>query len=56
MDGRSAGRYGESTVLAKVFTPGKKNCLFVSLGIPIRFGNDLPASIGATFFFGIAFK
>jgi hypothetical protein len=52
----TAGRFGESTVLAKVFTPGKKNSLFVSLGVPIRFGNNLPASIGATLFFGIAFK
>ena len=52
----TAGRYGESTVLAKVFTPTKKNSLFVSLGIPIRFGNNLPPSIGATLFFGIAFK
>lgn len=52
----TAGRFGESTVLSKVFSPGKKNSLFLSLGIPIRFGNNLPASIGATLFFGIGFK
>jgi len=52
----TAGRFGESTVLTKVFTPQKKNSLFVALGIPIRFGNNLPPSIGASIFFGVAFK
>jgi hypothetical protein len=52
----TAGRYGFGTVLAKAFTPAKKNSLFVAVGMPVRFGNNLPASIGATFFFGIAFK
>ena len=52
----SAGRFGESTVFAKAITSSKTNSLFVALGIPIRFGNNLPASIGATLFFGIAFK
>jgi hypothetical protein len=52
----TAGRYGESTVLAKVFSPTKKTSLFAALGVPIRFGNNLPASIGATLFFGIGFK
>ena len=52
----TAGRYGESTVLSKVFTPAKKTSLFASLGIPLRFGNNLPASIGATLFFGLAFR
>ncbi len=52
----TAGRYGFGTVLAKAFSPAKKNSLFVAVGMPVRFGNNLPASIGATFFFGIAFK
>jgi hypothetical protein len=52
----TAGRFGESTVLAKAFTPSKKNSLFVAVGIPIRFGNNLPATIGASLFFGIAFR
>ena len=52
----TAGRFGESTVLTKVFSPQKKNSLFVALGIPLRFGNNLPPSIGASIFFGIAFK
>ena len=52
----TAGRYGESTVLSKVFNTKKKTSLFAALGIPLRFGNDLPASIGASLFFGIAFK
>ncbi len=52
----TAGRFGESTVLTKVFTPQKKNSLFVALGIPLRFGNSQPPSIGASVFFGVAFK
>jgi hypothetical protein len=52
----TAGRYGESTVLSKVFNTGKTTSFFTALGIPLRFGNNLPASIGATLFFGLAFK
>jgi hypothetical protein len=52
----TAGRFGESTVFAKVFTPQKKTSLVAALGIPLRFGNNLPASIGASLFFGIAFR
>jgi hypothetical protein len=52
----TAGRFGESTVLTKVFTPQKKNSLFLALGVPLRFGNNLPPSIGVSVFFGIAFK
>ncbi len=52
----TAGRFGESTVFTKIFSPQKKNSLFVALGIPLRFGNNLPPSIGASLFFGIAFK
>jgi len=56
MSFETGGRFGESTVFAKVFTPSKSSSLFVALGIPIRFGNNLPASIGASLFFGIGFK
>ena len=52
----TAGRYGESNVLNKVFSPTKKTSLFASLGIPLRFSNNLPASIDATLFFGVAFR
>jgi hypothetical protein len=52
----TAGRFGESTVFYKLFTPSKKTSLVVSAGIPIRFGNNLPASVGASLFFGISFK
>jgi hypothetical protein len=52
----TAGRFGESTVISKVFNPGKSNSLLAALGIPVRFGNNLPATIGATLFFGISFK
>ena len=52
----TAGRYGESTVISKVFSPSKKTSSILALGIPIRFGNNQPASIGATIFVGIGFK
>jgi hypothetical protein len=52
----TAGRFGESTVLAKVFSPAKNVSLITALGVPIRFGNNLPPSIGATLFFGVGFK
>jgi hypothetical protein len=52
----TAGRFGESTVFSKVFYSGKTTSFFTAVGIPIRFGNNLPASIGATLFFGLAFK
>jgi hypothetical protein len=52
----TAGRFGESTVLAKVFTPAKRTSLVAALGIPLRFGNNLPPSIGASVFFGIGFR
>jgi hypothetical protein len=52
----TAGRYGESTVFSKVFYSGQTTSFFTAVGIPIRFGNNLPPSIGATLFFGLAFK
>lgn len=52
----TAGRFGESTIIAKSFTPKKRSSLFAALGVPLRFGNNLPASIGASFFFGISFR
>jgi hypothetical protein len=52
----TAGRFGESTVISKVFSPTKSISPILALGIPVRFGNNLPASIGATIFLGIGFK
>jgi hypothetical protein len=52
----TAGRFGESTVISKVFSPTKNISPILALGIPVRFGNGLPASIGATLFLGIGFK
>ena len=51
----TSGRYVESTVLAKLFSPGKKNGLVAAVGVPKRFGNNLPVSIGITLFLGVAF-
>ncbi len=52
----TAGRFGESTVFSKLFSPAKKISSVIAVGIPLRFGNNLPASIGASLFFGVAFR
>ncbi len=52
----TAGRFGESTILSKVFSPAKRTSSFIAIGVPLRFGNNLPASIGASLFFGVAFR
>jgi hypothetical protein len=49
------GRFGVTPVFNKVIKKGKDASLFVSLPIPVRFGNDLPGSIGAGLQVGVAF-
>ncbi|MEZ0539372.1 hypothetical protein [Fibrella arboris] len=51
----TAGRYGVTPVLNKTFRrPGPVN-YFLAVPIPVRFGNDRPASITLGFQFGLAF-
>jgi hypothetical protein len=51
----TAGRYGLTPVLNKVVKRNEHTNYFVALPIPVRFGNDRPASVTFGFQFGIAF-
>lgn len=51
----TAGRYGFTPVLAKTLYKAKNNSYYVSFGIPARFGNDKPGSIGTALQFGTSF-
>lgn len=51
----TSGRYGFTPVINKIVKKNKNCGYFVAMPIPIRFGNDVPASIGIAFQFGIAF-
>ncbi len=51
----TAGRYGATLVFNKVVAKTKKHNYFVSTPIPIRFGNDKPASITIALQIGLTF-
>ncbi|WP_449438370.1 hypothetical protein [Pedobacter steynii] len=51
----TSGRYGITPVLNKTVAKGKGSSLFVAVPLPLRFGNDKPASFALGFQFGIAF-
>ena len=51
----TAGRYGFTPVLAKTIYKAKSNSYYISFGIPARFGNDKPGSIGSALQIGTAF-
>ena len=51
----TAGRYGATLVFNKVIAKTKTNNIFIATPIPIRFGNDKPASISFNFQLGITF-
>lgn len=51
----TSGRYGLTPVLNKTVIKGKGASLFAAVPLPVRFGNDKPASFNAGFQFGIAF-
>ncbi|HEY6142885.1 MAG TPA: hypothetical protein VIV55_05565, partial [Flavobacterium sp.] len=51
----TAGRYGFTPVLSKAIGIHKDYNYYVSLPIPVRFGNDKPASVTLGFQFGISF-
>jgi hypothetical protein len=50
------GRYGFTPVFNKVYLKTKAINYFVALSLPARFGNSLPASIGANVQFGFTFN
>lgn len=51
----TSGRYGFTPVLNKVLVKGKNSSFYIALPVPVRFGNDQPASLALAFQFGIAF-
>ncbi|WP_379850790.1 hypothetical protein [Larkinella bovis] len=51
----TAGRYGFTPVLNKIVKKNKNSGYFVAVPIPVRFGNDHPASVTLGFQFGLAF-
>lgn len=51
----SSGRYGITPVLNKTVVKSDNCSYFVAVPLPVRFGNDHPASFTVGFQFGIAF-
>jgi len=51
----SNGRFGVTPVFNQVIKKGKDASLFVSVPFPVRFGNDLPTSIGTGLQLGVSF-
>jgi hypothetical protein len=51
----TSGRYGITPVLNKTVIKNKSCSYFMALPLPLRFGNDKPASFTIGFQFGIAF-
>lgn len=51
----TSGRYGLTPVFNKVVKKNKGSSYFIAIPLPVRFGNDLPASFGIGFQFGLAF-
>ena len=49
------GRYGITPIVSKVFHHTDDYSLFASIPMPVRFGNEKPASVGAGILLGIAF-
>lgn len=51
----SAGRYGFTPVINKTVIKNKNSSYFLAIPLPVRFGNDHPATFTAGLQFGIAF-
>ncbi len=51
----TTGRYGFTPVFNKVVKKNTNSSYFVAIPLPVRFGNDKPASFTFGFQFGIAF-
>ena len=51
----TSGRYGVTPVLNKIVKKNEGSSYFIALPLPVRFGNDLPSSLGIGFQFGISF-
>lgn len=51
----TSGRYGVTPVFNQIIKRNKNSNVYIAVPLPIRFGNDKPASIGANVQFGISF-
>ncbi|MBC8034453.1 MAG: hypothetical protein H7Y03_09925 [Chitinophagaceae bacterium] len=51
----TSGRYGVTPVLNKIVKKNKNSGYFVAVPLPLRFGNEHPASFTIGFQFGISF-
>lgn len=51
----TSGRYGVTPVFSKIVKKGATNSYFVAVPLPMRFGNNHPASLTAGIQFGIVF-
>ncbi len=51
----TGGRYGKTPVINRVVKRNKNSNYFVAIPLPLRFGNNLPSSLGIGFQFGIGF-
>jgi hypothetical protein len=51
----TSGRFGVTPVFNQVIKKGKDASLFVSVPFPVRFGNDLPASVSTGLQLGVSF-
>ncbi|MFD2163973.1 hypothetical protein ACFSJU_16310 [Paradesertivirga mongoliensis] len=51
----TSGRFGFTPILNKVVKRNKHSNYFVAVPLPVRFGNDKPASFTAAFQFGLGF-
>jgi hypothetical protein len=51
----TSGRFGVTPVFNQVIKKGKDASLYVSVPLPVRFGNDQPTSVGAGLQLGVSF-
>jgi hypothetical protein len=51
----TSGRYGITPVFNYVFMKNKSSSYYIAIPLPVRFGNNMPNSVGINFQFGIAF-
>ena len=51
----TSGRYGFTPVFNKIAKRNKNSHYFVAIPLPVRFGNDKPASFAVGFQFGLGF-
>jgi hypothetical protein len=51
----TAGRYGFTPVFNTVVKRAKTTSYYVAIPVPVRFGNNQPATLTLAFQFGVAF-